>query len=287
MIDGKTFYQILGLLPDAEDIVIKAAYRSLSQKYHPDKWEGDSNFAQKRMSEINLAYEVLSDDSKRAIYDRELKATGKSNAYSDESQEEFDEFLEETASDWQLAAEYFPIIEKQYTHLRRINIALAVAYREYLLAEKAFKKATAVFDSLKEKFLTRYFGSNPSIHKFAERLIIENKKRAALELNRVVSVLGSSVEADQLIQKITREHLTSAKEKEWQASHLKHLIENLVAWGDDNAAYEIIRLLGGEVRKSGGILNREIFVSLDGEEYQFRATRDFMDFVIKRVINVG
>jgi molecular chaperone DnaJ len=41
MLNGRTFYQILGVQPDAEDVVIKAAYRALSQRYHPDKWAGD------------------------------------------------------------------------------------------------------------------------------------------------------------------------------------------------------------------------------------------------------
>jgi len=34
----KDHYQILGVIQDAEDIVIKAAYRALAQRYHPDKW---------------------------------------------------------------------------------------------------------------------------------------------------------------------------------------------------------------------------------------------------------
>ena len=58
MIDGITYYQILGVAADAEDIVIKAAYRSLSQKYHPDRWQGDPKVAQERMSMINRAYDT-------------------------------------------------------------------------------------------------------------------------------------------------------------------------------------------------------------------------------------
>ena len=37
----KDYYCILGVIKSAEDIVIKAAYRALAQKYHPDKFEGD------------------------------------------------------------------------------------------------------------------------------------------------------------------------------------------------------------------------------------------------------
>ena len=33
----KTHYEVLGLLPSAEDVVVKAAYKALAQKFHPDK----------------------------------------------------------------------------------------------------------------------------------------------------------------------------------------------------------------------------------------------------------
>ncbi len=69
----RTHYQVLGVQPDAEDLVIKAAYRALAQRYHPDKWSGDKAEAEQRMSEINDAYTVLSDAAKRREYDAELR----------------------------------------------------------------------------------------------------------------------------------------------------------------------------------------------------------------------
>ena len=76
----KDYYRTLGILDDAEDIIIKAAYRALAQRYHPDKWLGDKVEATKRMAEINEAYEVLSDNLKRTQYDREFfKSTKKTS----------------------------------------------------------------------------------------------------------------------------------------------------------------------------------------------------------------
>lgn len=68
-----TYYSILGVTPDAEDIVITAAYRALAQRYHPDKWKRDPFEAQRRMTAINEAYSVLRDAIKRSKYDREQK----------------------------------------------------------------------------------------------------------------------------------------------------------------------------------------------------------------------
>ena len=67
----KDYYRILGVLDDAEDIIIRAAYKALAQRYHPDKWRGDSTEANKRMSDINEAYAILSktmnEDSLRQV----------------------------------------------------------------------------------------------------------------------------------------------------------------------------------------------------------------------------
>jgi curved DNA-binding protein len=62
-------YEILGVLPSAEDIVITAAYRVLAQRYHPDRWAGPPAEAHERMAAINRAYETLKDPARRAAYD--------------------------------------------------------------------------------------------------------------------------------------------------------------------------------------------------------------------------
>ena len=67
--DYKDYYKILGVSRDAEDKEIKRAYRKLAVKYHPDKNPGDHQ-AEERFKEINEAYEVLGDSTKRAKYDQ-------------------------------------------------------------------------------------------------------------------------------------------------------------------------------------------------------------------------
>lgn len=62
----KDYYKILGVSRNVSKEEIKRSYRELAQKYHPDKKGGD----EKRFKEINEAYQVLSDDSKRQQYDQ-------------------------------------------------------------------------------------------------------------------------------------------------------------------------------------------------------------------------
>jgi len=63
---NKDYYKILGVSQNASKEEIKRAYRKLAHQYHPDKRGGD----EKKFKEINEAYQVLSDDRKRAQYDQ-------------------------------------------------------------------------------------------------------------------------------------------------------------------------------------------------------------------------
>lgn len=53
---------------------IKAAYRSLAKRYHPDRYQGDKSFAEQKMKAINEAYSVLSDINQRRTYDRQCQS---------------------------------------------------------------------------------------------------------------------------------------------------------------------------------------------------------------------
>src|SRR5918992_6201956 len=63
------YYQVLGVKRDAKPEEIKKAYRRLARKFHPDVNPGDKS-AEERFKTITEAHDVLSDQKKRAVYDR-------------------------------------------------------------------------------------------------------------------------------------------------------------------------------------------------------------------------
>lgn len=69
----RDYYEVLGVGKDASADDIKKAYRRMAMKYHPDRNPGDK-VAEEKFKEIGEAYAVLSDDQKRAAYDRYGKA---------------------------------------------------------------------------------------------------------------------------------------------------------------------------------------------------------------------
>ncbi|AOW05540.1 hypothetical protein B0I72DRAFT_135189 [Yarrowia lipolytica] len=68
---SKDYYKILGIARDATEKDIKKGYRTQSKLYHPDKYKGDldDTAVERKMAEINEAYEILSDPQKKAAFD--------------------------------------------------------------------------------------------------------------------------------------------------------------------------------------------------------------------------
>src|SRR3546814_4953543 len=70
-----THYENLKVARDAPPEVIRAAYKTLSQKYHPDRNPGDPRSA-RILTLLNAAYAVLSDPDKRQAHDQIGRAHG-------------------------------------------------------------------------------------------------------------------------------------------------------------------------------------------------------------------
>lgn len=84
----KDYYEILEVHKKTSPEIIKKTYYALAQKYHPDHYSGDQEWANKKMREINEAYYTLSDPVSRnkydLIYDQHRVLRDDSNSYKKE-----------------------------------------------------------------------------------------------------------------------------------------------------------------------------------------------------------
>ena len=198
------YYKVLGVLNDAEHIVIVAAYRALANRYHPDKWSGEKIFAHEKMSQINEAYATLSDKKKRAQYDASIDKNEYFN--EDASDSEFnDPIVEELEERWNTATELFPDLQEIKLILKKVSHRLFFAFMVTLLEEKKFTERHELAKLMKWQFLSNHFGTNKEIIQFAEKLITLGNKKAILRLNRFVDVFGSDVNHEMIISKIKSE----------------------------------------------------------------------------------
>ena len=223
----KDYYAVLGILPDAEVVVVVAAYRALASLYHPDKWKGDVTEATRRMAEINVAYGVLGDAAKRKQYDASRKPSHSSFDAEDEQRDEaFDSALSELEERWQIAVRIFPDLSDIRKNLAKTAHRLAFAFVTTMLETKKFKDRRSVADFMENQFLEQHFGTNKQVIAFAKELIQLGLKDAIIALNQYVDVLGSDIEPFILINTVQVDykvaearHARAAAEEEIARQH--------------------------------------------------------------------
>jgi curved DNA-binding protein CbpA len=203
-------YKTLGVSPNAEDIVVTAAYRALAQRYHPDRWKGDPEIAHQRMSEINVAYDVLGNKASRATYDKS-RAGGHQESFRSDSesndQEMFEEGIASFDQDWEIAATIYSDLKLLRQQLSLLSKQAEFQYVASLLASKLFQERRKLAAAIERDYLERYFGPDPFVAKFAKTLILAREKKAATYLNNLVNVMGSKVPSGLIIEKVEQKFL--------------------------------------------------------------------------------
>ena len=195
----KNFYHILGLSFESnpEPQLINAAYKALVKIYHPDLFKGDKKALNRKITELNQAYEILSDIEKKKKYDEQLKKfhIDKSFEYSEEEFEDKDIFDSKFINDdWEIALLVYPELEKKKNMLLKYSQKLAFQFQFYLLETKEFYKFDTISERFINAFLERKFGTSNEIKSFSKILIENGYRKNAIYLNRLVKVIGSKSE---------------------------------------------------------------------------------------------
>ena len=188
----KDYYKILDVRPAATHTEIKKAYRALAFKYHPDKNPGNS-LSEAHFKEIQEAYSILSDTTKRAIYDDErwLSGIGAKNA---EPVVVTPQWLEKIARELtaslatmdtyrlsKSALKAYILLILSDEHLRILKLYNQVEINRAIVAEilkAAAKLEIRYLNEIEERLITLAGGDEEMLQAIDEK--IEERKRTAL-----------------------------------------------------------------------------------------------------------
>jgi curved DNA-binding protein CbpA len=225
----QNYYEVLGVSPTADDFVIKAAYKALAQRYHPDKFANnvkDASDAETKMRQLNEAYQILSDTAKRRDYDNWLSQNQQRN-----SQQSSNDAKQQ--ADWQIALRFYPDLTSFETRLAKFDTNLVSEFRSNLLATQQYEHRQAIADKLEQDYLEGYFGDHPDIVEFARELLLAGKREGAKELNQMLKVVGNSVSPHKVIDQLADKYL-SGNFNNWK----KNIPIGFVRWSEYVKKYE-------------------------------------------------
>jgi curved DNA-binding protein CbpA len=223
----QNYYDVLGVSPTADDFVIKAAYKALAQRYHPDKFANnprDAADAENKMRQLNEAYQILSDTAKRCDYDASLKQNQQQNSQQSSANSK-------QQADWQIALRFYPDLTSFETRLAKFDSDLVTEFRSNLLATQQYERRQAIADKLEQDYLEGYFGDHPDIVEFARELLLAGKREGAKELNQMLKVVGASVPASEIIMQLANKHMPENRSQTCPTKRTSNLnIDKLIRW---------------------------------------------------------
>ncbi len=221
------YYDVLGVSPIADDFVIKAAYKALAQRYHPDKFHGnvkDAADAEVKMRQLNEAYQVLSDSAKRREYDASFQQGAQQSQHNSQQKSE----QAKQQEDWAIALRFYPDLTDIETRLDKIDPSLILEFRSSLLTSQQYEQRQRIASQIEQRYLESFFGNDTLIVDFARELLMAGKRDGAKELNRMVKVVGGGVSSVKIIEQIEAEYLPQRKaDRESSKSTNKEFLEKL------------------------------------------------------------
>jgi curved DNA-binding protein CbpA len=181
IVGSKDHYAALGLAPNADDVVVKAAYRALAKKHHPDRNSSNDQGASRKFREIQNAYEVLSDEEKRARYQQLLQGSRRHRA-SELSASSGGDVRVRLDDRWEYLIQKHPDLGKIYSGYNHVSPALAARFRLLVLGSRLPGHFDYIARRLERQFCRRHFTQYGEVQSLARRLLARRNRHGLRQL---------------------------------------------------------------------------------------------------------
>ena len=281
------YYERLGVLPSAEDVLIRASYRALSST---SSHTGSSERVQVRLDALSAAYAVLSTRESRHQYDELRRGTGGVSRFTADSEEAriiYERAAATYDERWATALEYYPDLTRLAEKLRQTSCRLAFAFQVLVLEKKHFNQRSELARQLHDEFFKTYFGADVRIVLFARLLIALGEWAAATDLNRAVYTLGGDIDVEVVIERVEQKFgLRDARPFHATTPTILDLAKSVLTRARRGLERTLFERLGGRVTAQcarrnafGWPKERLITAALWGEQIAFTSFTDFRTWV--------
>ena len=183
---SKDYFAVLGVTPQADPTVLKAAYRALAKKYHPDRQPDCDGVAKEKFQELQEAYELLSDEQRLSRYLLSRTRLQEQRAASS-AREQRPSVCLQLDDRWDHLVREYPELGRHHARFCLVSQKLGRQFKLIILGTQNHTCFSRIATRMERRFYRRYFTYHRDLQVLARRLAGKRKRHALRELSREIN----------------------------------------------------------------------------------------------------
>ena len=182
---SKDYFAVLGLSPHADPDVVKAAYRALAKKYHPDRQPDGETAVRDKFHELQEAYELLRDEQQRRHY-ISLRERAEQRHKEAAAHHARPVMLLRLDDRWEHLVREFPDTARDHARFCMISPRLGQQFKLTILGTGNPASFARIAARMERRFYRQHFSYHRDLHTLARKLAHRRRRHALRELSREI-----------------------------------------------------------------------------------------------------
>lgn len=183
---AKDYFAVLGVSPEADPTVVKAAYRALAKKYHPDRHPNADEHVTLKFHELQEAYDLINDEHRLKTYLR-LRSRAqhkKADFYARQHRPSVHLQLDDR---WDHLIREYPKLGQHHARFCFMSQKLGRDFKLIVLGTLKPAKFDKIARRMERKFYRQHFSLHRDVQRLASRLALRRRRHAVRQLWREIN----------------------------------------------------------------------------------------------------